>query len=110
MNSSGWLSHTFNETIYDYLQHGFSAVEAVPGVSDEDYRYCHFHIQKIEKKGISLQFWDISEENNDNAIKLATKAANDTERVARMQREVAEEMEMRYLMALLRERRMGGSS
>jgi hypothetical protein len=110
MNSSGWLSHTFNDTVYDYLQHGFPAVETLPGVSDEDYRLCHFHIQKIEKKGISLQFWDITEEDNDNAIKLATKAANDTETVARMQREIAEEMEMRSVLALLRERSMDSSS
>jgi hypothetical protein len=110
MHSTGWLSRAFNDTVYEYLERGFPDVVAVPGVGDEDYRYCHFHIQKIEKKSISLQFWDIAEQYNEDTITLATKGANDSEEGAGIRQDVAEQMEMRYLMALLRERSMAADS
>jgi hypothetical protein len=75
MNSSGWLFKAFNDVIYEYLMNSFPAVEAIHGVSG---CFCHFHIQKIKKRGISLQFWDVTQEYNSNAIALANQAVNDT--------------------------------
>jgi hypothetical protein len=56
MTPSAWLSRAFKDIVYEYLQHGFLAVEAVAAASDEHYLYSHFRIQNIEKKGISLHF------------------------------------------------------
>ena len=105
-SSGGWLSNAFNDTIYDYLANGFPNTEMIPGVSDEDYRFCHFHIQKIEKKGVGLQFWDVGKNDNGDAIELANKAASDTETIAKMHEQVGKELQMQHLMAFLQGRGM----
>jgi hypothetical protein len=72
----------------------FPAVEAIPGVSDENYCVCHFYVQKIKKRGISLQFWDVLQEYNGNAIALTNQAVNNTQVVKMMHRLVAEEKQI----------------
>ena len=85
----------------------FPTVEAIPGVSDENYRFRRFYVQKIEKRGISLQFWDVAQEYNSSAIALTSQAVSNTQMVETMHRLVAEEKQVRNLTEFLQERIMG---
>ena len=88
----------------------FPAVEAIPGVRDENFCLCYFHIQKIEKRGISPQLWDVAREYNSHAIALAIQAVNDTQMVEWMHREVVGEMRIEKPNEFIQQRIMGSST